>query len=107
MAKEKLVEQEWKDISPTLVKFENENDEFIGVLQKIDSVTVSKKEVKRAWFDKDGEPYVLLLTAQQEPVLSSVPVGTQCKIVYTGTVKLEAGKKLKTFKIYVRPPATA
>jgi len=109
MAKlEKPVEQEWQDISPTLVKFENENDEFIGTLTKIDSVTVSKKEVKRAWFDTPQGPYVLLLTAQQEPVISPLPVGTLVKVVYTGTVKLEAGKKLKTFKIFVKPvPATA
>jgi hypothetical protein len=94
-------EEEWEEKTAAFTTFDEVGDEVQGILIGLDTINLHDKEVRRARLQTNTGNISFLLTTQLEPMIIDIPFGTKVRVRYEGEVKSAAGRKVKTFKVWV------
>lgn len=91
------------DFSGEIVSFENQGDDFEGVLQGTREIVTKNGPATIADFiGTDGEQYSIFLSAMLKRLVNSSLIGQQIKIEYLGLEKSQkTGRAYKNFEISV------
>ena len=93
---------QFQEISGALIKFEKDNDRYVGTLNRISEIKVQGKPVQRMHVtDIEGKAGLILMTDQMESTISDEHVGKRIRITRISTESRPGGRVMFNFKIDV------
>jgi len=95
-------EEEWEEVTPEFVTFEEPGDELTGTLERVESITLHDREVKRAVLKTVEGTQSFLLTTTLEPLILGIPTGQTIRVRYEGETKSSKGRRIKNFRVWVK-----
>jgi len=95
-------EEEWEEVTPEFFTFEEEGEELTGVLERIDTISLHEKDVRRAVLKTAEGTQSFLLTTTLEPLILGIPTGQTIKVRYEGETRSSKGRRVKNFRVWVR-----
>lgn len=104
MIKERSIKAKmWKEITPEFYIFESKGQFVEGRLLGFSEINIKGVVVKKWQIERldNGIIVGFLGGVSLDPMLAAVPVDTTIKLEFDGMVKLEAGHRVKKFKLYI------